>query len=102
MDDLQLFSACSIEEPAIESDEMNGLPELPLQVQAASKLDGIARAKRMPQEQTSRLGRHVRDELHDGERLEIALQGPQDAVALPNGQRSLPGAARDARSDFHL
>jgi len=68
-------------QPSIKRDEGDRLSQLPLQVQTARELDGIARAQRMSQEQSARISRDLRNHLDDGKGGHVALEGGQYPVA---------------------
>jgi hypothetical protein len=74
-DDGQTLSTSGLGQSVIERHEWNRLSKLPLQVQAARKLDGVARAQRMPQEQSPRIRGSVRNHLQNRESGQVALEG---------------------------
>jgi hypothetical protein len=79
----------------IEGDKGHWLAQLSLQVETACKLDGVAGAEWVPQEERTRLCGDVRNHLDDGQGRKIALQGGQHPVATRGRERSLARPARD-------
>jgi len=78
------------------------LRKLPLQVQAARKLDGVAHALRMPQEQGPPIRGDVRNHLHNRESRHVAPERRQHPVTLLNRERLLSSTTDDARRNVHL
>jgi hypothetical protein len=82
-----------LEQTPIECHEGNGLTQLPLQIQAARKLDGIARAERVTQEERTGVAGDLRNHLDDRQGQEVALQSSEQAVAV-SGRERHPSRAR--------
>jgi hypothetical protein len=69
---------------------------VPLQKQAARKLDGIARAERLSEEKRTCICDDLRNHLDNGKGGEVALQGSQHSVAVSKRERPLARPTDDA------
>ncbi len=96
-DDCQTLRTRGLQQSLIVGDERNGLAQPSLQVEAAGKLDGVARAERMPPEERTCQSRDVRNRLDDGQGGKIALQGGQHPIATRGRER--PSRARRTMPD---
>ena len=93
----QTFGPSRLQQSIVERHERNRLSELPLQVQAARKLHGVASAQNMAHEQTTRIRGDLRRHLHDRESGHVTLESSQDPIAPPSRERSLSSTTDDAR-----
>jgi hypothetical protein len=101
-DDGQSLRASCQHQASVERDKRDGLSKLPLQVQAARKLDGVARAERMSKKQGSRVRGNLRGHLHFCKSGYVSLEGVQHPVALRHGERPFPSTSDDPRRYLHL
>jgi hypothetical protein len=93
----QSLRASREHQSSIVRHERDRTTELLLQVQATRQLHRVAGSQRIPQEQSSSVGRDLRSQLDHRERRHVVLKGRQHAVALFNRERPLARPSHNRR-----